>query len=146
MAEAAEIQRVTTLFPVAADSFREINQAGYSSGGFRRRGLREDAHDPGLHGQVAPERRLLAAVLIRAAKDIAGHHVSCDNTEKIQAEVRAWANSNESTKGHGGWGFLDICEQLELPADLVRQRLLSGEMGRQFEIDGYRQHMARGNG
>lgn len=142
MAETAEIQRVTTLFPVAADSFREINQAGYASGGFKRRGLREEAHEPGENDRVAPERRLLAAVLIRAAKDIAGHHVSCDNTEKIQAEVRAWANSDESTKGHGGWGFLDICEQLGLPPDLVRERLLSGEMGKQFEVTGYRQHMA----
>ena len=84
------------------------------------------------------ERQLIAAVLIRAARDMAGSGICYDNTKAIRAEIVRWLHADHRTQGNFGFSYLDVCDALDLPPEPVREKILSGELGRMFDIDGYR--------
>ena len=92
--------------------------------------------DPVTHGQMAreltdnrrryyePERELLIAAL-RDAFESLGQDSSAKAKRSVQRATRKWFESKEANRP---FAFVAICQALNLDADAVRQRALSGQI------------------
>ena len=73
-------------------------------------------------GALAPERRLMMAVLARALLDLQTHAgTGTPRARRHLAEVEAWFASDDDV-----WpcSFVNVCHALDLDADAVRSRLV----------------------
>jgi hypothetical protein len=69
------------------------------------------------------ERRLWAAVLIQAVKDLSGYALvdSSRDRTRVQYQARHWFSSNNCDVGSFRW----ICDELELEPSWIRRRLVA---------------------